>query len=400
MKKQYFFISIATLLIFTQNAFGACEIDNALSPELSKYKTKIAQVFSELQSKNTASCGPNTNGWIWSANRALELIDIARIQTPIYNDISTDFQYKTVMITRGESRSAVEKNGELFWIIQKNIINRAIESLANTCALTPELESTIVGYIRLNSALENIYKNAAIGKIIPSDGIPDIYSRVYNEIIWKYNPDATKTCKNEFDFAETMEKTLESFSNGTFGISNAWEDWQQAIALFSWKSTKGKYNDAKKKLLKQELAREGKSQSASDIIVANMDCVAKEQNDGGFEEELKAIAKCKQSPLSGLQKVKRAFDDTIKESPTTDIYIKKVSKSEWLMMDLVDASSLYSDLIGRTSNDIKTNAKIQSDLINMHITLLRINELLEKRIPIMQWNCMKALPDIEGGCRK
>ncbi len=41
-----------------------------------------------------------------------------------------------------------------------------------------------------------------------------------------------------------------------------------------------------------------------------------------------------------------------------------------------------------------------ASLVSLHIDLLSVNKLIEKRIPVMQKNCMKALPDIVGGCRK
>ncbi len=39
-----------------------------------------------------------------------------------------------------------------------------------------------------------------------------------------------------------------------------------------------------------------------------------------------------------------------------------------------------------------------TNLVNMHASLVGVNALLEKRIPIMQKNCMKGSPDIVGGC--
>ncbi len=402
MKRILFFILIPIILLFPlAEGQALCSIDGKLSPKLAKYESDMRTLMSKLKENTQNRCGPTTGGSVATLNRTAELFDRAMLQVPVYGDILIDFQYNTVMALRGESRSAVQKNGEIFQKILTRVINPTIDTLASTCNLTDEKGSTLINAIKLNYLLESTYKSVAVWTPRSDEGIPDAYKEVYTEIINTYNPKATESCKNEFNYEEDISKAIETFSKGTFGIENAYDDWHEAIALFSGKSTRWKYEDIARRLLKKELARQGMSKAASDIIVSNFDCVRARENEGSsLEDEAKAIAECKKMPIIGLDKLKSEFDKATKESPNTEVYVTRLLKSQELLSDAVDVNALHSRFIWEASNQIKINEKITADLVNLHIDLLSVNKLLEKRIPVMQKNCMKSNPDIVGGCRK
>lgn len=400
MKRCIFFILILLLgLGFWPSISVACEIDGKLTPELVKYEQEVRQAFDELKKNIATSCGPRSWGGIGQFNKTVELFDRAMLQVPVYGDIVTDFQYNTIMAFRGESRTAVTKNGQIFSKIQRSIIDPTIEFLANRCALNESNETIIVSYIKLNYELESIYKNTAIGTVRNIDTIPEKFLPVAQEIQLKYTPEATKTCKNTYTYEETISKTLDTFSKWTFGIEGAWDNWREAIALFSGKSITRNYDELKRKLLKQEMSRQGMSKNASDIIVSNLDCVQQRKWWDWLDEELRAISDCKQMPIIWVDKLKAAFEKAIQESPTTDVYIERTMRAKELYSDQVNINNLHQSLLWKVSTDIKTNEKIRNTLINMHIRILSTNAILQKRIEPMQKNCMKALPDIIGGCR-
>jgi len=66
----------------------------------------------------------------------------------------------------------------------------------------------------------------------------------------------------------------------------------------------------------------------------------------------------------------------------------------------VDIASVYHRLVPMVSSEVDINRSTQESLIDLHISLMAMNELLEKRLPAMQKNCMKGQPDIVGGCRE
>ncbi len=55
----------------------------------------------------------------------------------------------------------------------------------------------------------------------------------------------------------------------------------------------------------------------------------------------------------------------------------------------VDIAATYQKLVPMISTEIDVNRGTQESLIDLHISLMSMNELLEKRIPAMQKNCMK-----------
>jgi hypothetical protein len=398
MKRFLFIILTSLTLLPLSEGFGACSIEGKLTPKLAQYESDVSDALNKLKQGKTSKCWP---WWLTAPlNKSIELTDRAMLQIPVYGDIVTDFQYNTVMAFRGESRSAVITNGKLFPKIQTKIVS-TIDSLASSCNLDIEQQVELVELIRVNYVLESVYKGTAIGTIQSSDGIPEKYREVYDEIIKEYHPKATESCKNEFDFEVSINKALETFSKWTFGIENAWDDWNEAIALFSWRSLRWNYEEKARNLLKRELSRQWMSKNASDIILGNFDCVRKMENwDLSIEDKAKAIAQCKQTPVVGIDKLKNEFNKIINTSKNTEQYMARTLRTNALLDDTVDVNSLYNQYLWEFSNQIKLNEDLTASLINLHIDLLSINKLLEKRIPVMQKNCMKALPDIIGGCRK
>lgn len=55
-------------------------------------------------------------------------------------------------------------------------------------------------------------------------------------------------------------------------------------------------------------------------------------------------------------------------------------------------ASIETKLYGNSEE--RMNEKIITDLIQMHISISTTNTLLEKKLPDMQKNCMKAQPEI------
>ena len=114
MKRILFFILVLLTSLFPlAEGYAECSIDGKLSPKLAKYESDMRERMSTLRQNTQNSCGPTSGGSIASMNKSLELLDRAMLQIPIYGDTVIDFEYNTVMAFRGESRSAVQKNGEI-----------------------------------------------------------------------------------------------------------------------------------------------------------------------------------------------------------------------------------------------------------------------------------------------
>jgi hypothetical protein len=67
---------------------------------------------------------------------------------------------------------------------------------------------------------------------------------------------------------------------------------------------------------------------------------------------------------------------------------------------VIGVEVVYATLSATFSKDDPIIDASMDNLLNMHGRLLSLNATLEKRIPEMQKNCMKANPSVIGGCRK
>lgn len=397
MKKNSFFILIFLCLVVPFQTFAQCSIDGTLSPELTKYKQDIQNTFSKLRQIRTTSCGPTSGGAIAQFNKSIELYDKAKITVPAYGEILTDFRYNFELTLRWEGRSAVKKNGEIFQTLLTSVMYPTIDSLASTCNLTSDVEKIIQSYITTNILLETIYKKVALGEIPPPTGVPEEYMKVYDEIIKMYNTQATASCKEEYNFGETLNKLLDSFSKWTFGMENAWSDWQEAIALFSGKKVQNK--DKTAQALRNELIRQWLTKNAVDVMVKNFYCVNSRDNGEWTVSDLAhAIADCKQFPIVWLDRLASALDSSKYSSPNREVYVERLLKSDDIIRDNKNINTLYVQLQWESKDDININDTLLNELIKMHINILSANALLDKGVKEMQKNCMIPRPDIEGGC--
>lgn len=278
------------------------------------------------------------------------------------------------------------------------------DSLSNTCNLTELKENELVWLIQTNYLLESVYKTVSVGWLAEwRDQLTKEYTQhAFDEIRDEYNPIATASCKNEFDFEQKINNLMESFSKWTFWVENAYEDWYEAIALFSGRSRNWLYKDVARKLLVKELNRQWLSKNNQSIIVSNFDCAkAREGWDGTLEDKAKAIAECREIQVTWLSEIaKELMDDPLKTSKNTEIYITQISRNRDLLSNMTAVADIYAKYSSQSSTQTPVNESMLSSLVELHIGLLSINKILEVRIPVMQKNCMKAIPEIIWWCRK
>ena len=77
---------------------------------------------------------------------------------------------------------------------------------------------------------------------------------------------------------------------------SALDGWKKAITLFGGENSNTlEYQELQKKLLTQELARQGVSQTAQDIMLGNLSCFQRNTNkESTVEESAKAKTDCTQ----------------------------------------------------------------------------------------------------------
>lgn len=110
---------------------------------------------------------------------------------------------------------------------------------------------------------------------------------------------------------------------------------------------------------------------------------------------MRAKTNCPINLISGLENVtllpqRRAVD----AAPTTDARVDRVNELDAKQTMLGDIMRTYGKLKIDTRTNIDIKSAIMSNLIDIHLGLLSTSEILQKRVPMMYKNCMKAQPGV------
>lgn len=404
MKTLHLFIASILFISSTSLTYAerSCSIDGQLSPELAKY-VQEANEFAGKVKQLSSSCQPGkSTGIITNGQRTIDIIEKAKSQIIMMERLDVDFAYNIKMVFKWESRDAVVKNGKIFGQVEKTLVS-AIDSVANKCNLNEETETAIVSRLKTNELLEDLYQQTAIGYPgISTDDIPDSYAPVIEEIQKTYNPEATIGCKNEYSAEDITEKILAKIETMSFKIEDSLVDWKYAIALLRWDSSisQEEYSALKKKLLTEELRRQGYSVGAIDQMVKWMTCVEwalRWDDEDTFMDYAQAKFSCARISVLWANRFMKAWNRMIlwsKWSRTTAGYIHRYSNYDRVKTVNVDTALVYNSFDTLITKDIEDDEDLLTKFINLHITLLDVNERLEKRINPMITNCKKAQPEI------
>lgn len=385
--------------------WNICSIDGQLSTQLTKYVQETDTLVAQLQKIPSSCWGRRNSGLISNTQRTLDVVDKAWAEIPVMSNLSLDFEYNIKMAFKWESRSAVVENGKIFQKVEQSLIN-GLDTLSNRCNLDESRKAIIIQQLQINHALETLYKETALGYPWVTINVPEKYKTVAEEITRLYNPTATQGCRNQYTYEKMSQEIITKIGSIGGGIQKWLEEWKYAIALIRWGVwlQEGKYNELKKRLLLQELQRQGFSAWAIDQMVKWYDCVEAAMN--GDTENVamsfaEAKAKCTTVSILGVDRFMKWLNKILlgkDGAKTTVSYIERVQAYKNIERKSVDAVGMYYANLSIFKEDLGTNDEMLTKLISLHITLLDVNDRIEKRVPIMQKNCMKAQSGIIGGC--
>jgi hypothetical protein len=398
-----------TLLIFSlgiDGIFGAesCSIENGPTPLLSAYTRETADLMTIIKTKSKNNCGNRRISPSATAKKTTALFDQAKLDFPSFSLIGVDFSVQILSVMKGESNTPALRDAAIFRKIEDSIISPTIQYLAQNCSLDDTNISIISNRIRLNTALETIYKQTLIWEA-PSSfawdySIPDEYLELYREIVDNYDPQKTSSCKSGLWFDEIMSTILEKIQKKWFGIENSLGDWKISLQLLQWgKWMKDEaYNNTQRKLLIAELARQGFTYNAMQSMIERFDCIKKADTwEQDINQRVMNRFSCFRADNMVLLKI--LAKNAPPQAKTSDEYVDRILKIDKSTEDITDLWTFYNEIKMSLANGQSTNEEIISNLTRMHINLNIINVALEKRIPFMQKNCMKQIPSVEGWCR-
>ena len=334
----------------------SCQIESAPLPQLVQYMKSVDTKLEALKKEwsSTSNCSVPSGGISASVDRTLSTVDRAFIELPIFDNTFLDFSYNMKLAINGETRAPVTRDGLLF-------------------------------------------NQAALGTPASPTGLSEENVIIADAINTGYIPTATESCKDQNGTQDPIAKIQASIEK--IGTTNeSWlTDWKKAIAMFQGWNTKqsvAEKSAEQRKLLQAELARQGFSPRMAQTILGNFDCVkSKTQWDDSVEAAVRAKAACLSNPIRGLENItllpqRKAVD----AAPTTTDRVFEVSKLSAKETMLKDIVSTYTKLEAMKWPQIDTKSALMSNLIDIHLSLLSTAEIVEKRVPIMYKNCMKAQP--------
>ena len=420
MKKLLLSISLITLIPLSVWAAGSCPIEVSPPEKLVEYLKSVSATLSKV---GTATSRKNLcdttfkdekkayNGSLTSVNGLLDQIDL---EVKLENGITTDFLYNIKTSFDGTAREGVIRQWQVIHDLEDRI-SSTIKMVASTCNLdtpVPTIDgrparSILKDLLIYNRKLEYYFKTVAVGSISYPDGVSSD-DTLFVTIASNYSPWATSSCKNEFGFEEIVSKLSKEIDKNWKFNGSALDGWKKAITLFGGENSNTlEYQELQKKLLTQELARQGVSQTAQDIMLGNLSCFQRNTNkESTVEESAKAKTDCTQQSTEWLwwgiqQSFIRSFTKDYKKTATTDAFLKNTLKVDTAKAIVGDVGDVWKDLNTTISSTAETtiNAQILSDLVSMHMQLVIMNKLLKEKIPDMQKNCMKENPRIVWACK-
>lgn len=408
-----FILGLLTTLVFSVNSgYAACAIESGPTAPFATYlrdsATQVGTLRSFASSNNKCT---GTNGTFSNENRFFSLLDRIDTQVAITPNLFDDFQYSILLTAEGNSRGPVIAQGKLIRNLETNTLIPGLKSIASACALDVTMpdgrtpEEAMGALILANRALEAYYKWVALGNARIPDGLEPSMQSLYENIRDNYSPEKTASCKADAG-VDSMEDLMKKIMDRIWqaGKKTEWSQnsWEEAIALFQgkWAET-DKYKNLQMKLLATELSRQWLAGKARDAMLGNLTCFQQHTTPTSTPEEIgQARTGCTNTLVAWLENLTNWYKPLIFKSASTDEFMVRLRRYDTEKKRLTGDMASFWEKIEKTKNaDEALNEKMVTDLVNIHARLVITNEILAKKIPEMQANCMKAQPDIVGGCR-
>ena len=367
-------------------AHGAsCALDTGMPAELTKYVTDTrAQA---LRIKNTYSNICGTAGLEWSSNKLISSLEKAYDQVPMMNSLSSDFMYNVVFIYNHWTPKIVLEQGKIFETLEKSTLYPTLETLSQKCQLDGPGEKEIIALIQRNNDLQDFFKKTVVGTTGVSGTDP-----LKNAIAQYYSPEATQTCTDKDNL--DIEKRLVAIEKFWWSISKAKENWDEAIRMIKGWSIKWQksYNQRQKQIFREELRKQWLGQNSINQMMKNLECAQQNNENPSLVEQSREAENCKRQYVIWYEKVVEALDFKRWKSKTSDIFSFVTATNKKQIRYESDILKTYAQVrtsaFSENNSEAITNETI-TNLLNIHISIVTMNQTLEKRTKKMQENCMK-----------
>ncbi len=129
-------------------------------------------------------------------------------------------------------------------------------------------------------------------------------------------------------------------------------------------------------------------------ILGNFDCFKSKTQDDSAAEAIRARVACLSNPILGIETILLPWRQKVDIAKTTDERVDRVYGLSSQQKLLKDITRTYANISSKQTPAIDTKSALMSNLIDLHLSLLFTADAVEKRIPMMYANCMRAQPSV------
>ncbi|MFZ3233664.1 MAG: hypothetical protein WA194_09380 [Patescibacteria group bacterium] len=346
-------------------------------------------------------------------------------------NVMTSFRFTVDLIRRTELPAGIRRDHALLDQRQRKLI-AAIDSLAANCG------SDLVFDTEVSPFPTYVTKNAKIGDVLQDllSNHTDVMN-VYREAVLgdepgsqpsltfapdgfvasvkaDYGPKAIATCNTtgEGTFFEKMSAAITRIGNLGDVMQNGTQDWKEAWAMLQG-NAKGQ-DKLEKRLLRQEMARQGMSTSSSERAVRNLDAYNRGEGWQGINGSVTGVG---EAVASGVAAVKNMYDGVSEaagqyasgfskpsqprpeDAKNSDDYLERYRNLARLKSDV--ASEIADDYIQAKASISDDNASADNNvgqLLEMHVILSKTMKTMAPYCETSRKACLDQAGNVPANC--
>lgn len=139
-----------------------------------------------------------------------------------------------------------------------------------------------------------------------------------------YGPDAFESCIKKSDFMAKVKESFSRITNLGGGIQTGMKEWENAMALLNSNSSDKKNAETEKRVLREEMSRQGMSTQGSQVVMNNLAKYNSKDQSEGLSGFATSIGDRVYSSIGQFEKKYEDLKTMLKKPQTTDQYMQTV----------------------------------------------------------------------------
>lgn len=415
-------------------AAGSCTIKEAPDKAVQEYLKGVDKIVSEAMSAGAdATCqDPSGNRTATSdVDKAQSSVVSGVNRALTTSNVATSFRYTVDLVTRSEIPAGIRRDHSLLDQRQRKLI-AAIDSLAASCGYdvtfkteaspfpTYSVKDQKVGdvlqsVLSYHTSVMNVYREAVLGEEPGSaPDLPFAPAGFVASVKKAYGPSAIAACNTsgEGTFFEKVKQAIDRIGNIGNVMQNGTKDWKDAWAMMQGEHKQ--QDELEKRLLRQEMARQGMSTSSSERALRNLEAYNRGEGWQGINGSVKGIG---EAVNNGVAMAKGLYDQAVETaggfangfSKALQPRPEDAKNADDYVQRFVNLAELKSDVAGEIARDYQQAfASISDDnsvaddnvgqLLEMHVILSKTLKSLAPYCETSRQACLDQAGNVPADC--